>query len=53
MELALINRVDGLIAELKAAGFLSPKLGSLVEASMFGAPIYELGPSLFPFNPNS
>lgn len=48
MELSLINRVDGLIAELKAAGFMSPKLGTLVEASMLGAPIYELNPSLLP-----
>jgi hypothetical protein len=53
MEFSLINRVDGLIAELKMAGFMSPKLGALVEASMLGTPIYELNPSLFPFNPNS
>jgi len=48
MELSLINRVDSLIAELKAAGFMSPKLGPLVEASMLGVPLYELNPSLFP-----
>lgn len=48
MEFFLINRVDGLIAELKAAGFMSPKLGSLIEASIIGTPIYELNPSLLP-----
>ncbi|MEA3361430.1 MAG: hypothetical protein U9R17_18770 [Thermodesulfobacteriota bacterium] len=53
MEFSLINRVDGLIAELKGAGFMSPKLSSLVEASMLGTPIYELNPSLFPLNSNS
>jgi len=50
MEFSLINRVDSLIAELKAAGFMSPKLGPLVEASMLGVPLYELNPSLFPRN---
>jgi hypothetical protein len=48
MEFSLIDRVDGLIAELKAAGFMSPKLGPLIEASIIGTPIYELNPSLLP-----
>jgi len=46
-KLALGNRVDALIAELKASGVMSPKLGSLVEVSRAGTPIYELNPSLF------
>lgn len=50
LELSLINRVDSLIAELKAAGFMSPRLGPIIEASMRGVPLYELNPSLFPKN---
>jgi len=46
-KLALGNRVDALIAELKASGVMSPKLGSLAEVSRAGIPIYELNPSLF------
>jgi len=46
-KLALGNRVDALIAELKASGVMSPKLGSLAEVSRAGTPIYELNPSLF------
>jgi hypothetical protein len=41
----LNNRVDGLIAELKAAGIISPKLGSIPEALRAQSPIYELNPS--------
>jgi hypothetical protein len=41
------DRVDVLIAELKATGVMSPKLGSLAEASRATSPIYELNPSLF------
>lgn len=41
------DKVDVLIAELKAAGVMSPKLGPLAEASRAGAPLYELNPSLF------
>ena len=46
-KLALGNRVDTLIAELKGSGVMSPKLGSLAEVSRAGTPIYELNPSLF------
>jgi hypothetical protein len=41
------EKVDVLIAELKAAGVMSPKLGSLAEVSRAGSPLYELNPSLF------
>jgi len=46
-KLGLGGRVDTLIAELKASGVMSPKLGSLAEVSRAGTPIYELNPSLF------
>lgn len=46
-ELGLGGRVDALIAELKASGVMSPKLGSLAEVSRAASPIYELNPSLF------
>ena len=46
-ELGLGDRVDALIAELKASGVMSPKLGSIAEVSRAGMPIYELNPSLF------
>jgi hypothetical protein len=46
-DLDLGDRVDALIAELKAAGVMSPKLGSLAEVSRAGSPSYELNPSLF------
>jgi len=41
------ERVDALIAELKATGVMSPKLGSLAEISRAGSPLYELNPLLF------
>ena len=41
------QKVDVLIAELKAAGVMSPKLGSLAEVAQTGSPLYELNPSLF------
>jgi len=41
------DRVDILIAELKSAGVMSPKLSSLPEVSRAGSPLYELNPSLF------
>ena len=47
IELGLGDRVDTLIAELKAAGVMSPKLGSLAEVARTGSPLYELNPSLF------
>jgi hypothetical protein len=42
----LSNRVDGLIAELKAAGIISPKLGSIPDVLGAKSPIYELNPSV-------
>jgi len=42
----LNNRVDGLIAELKAAGIISPKLGSIPDVVGAQSPIYELNPSV-------
>jgi hypothetical protein len=45
--ISLGKKVDVLIAELKAAGVMSPKLGSLAEVSRAGSPLYELNPSLF------
>jgi hypothetical protein len=46
-ELGLGDRVDALIAGLKAGGVMSPKLSSIAEVSRVGTPIYELNPSLF------
>jgi hypothetical protein len=46
LQLGLGNRVDGLIAELKAAGIMSPKLSSIPEVIRKGSPIYELNPSV-------
>jgi hypothetical protein len=46
-ELDLGDRVDALIAGLKASGVMSPKLGSLAEVAQAGSPLYELNPSLF------
>jgi len=45
-ELGLGDRVDALIAGLKASGVMSPKLSSIAEVSREGTPIYELNPSL-------
>ena len=41
------HKVDIFIAELKAAGVMSPKLGSLAEVARAGSPLYEFNPSLF------
>lgn len=46
LELGLGNKVDGLIAELKAAGIISPKLSPIPEVIREGSPIYELNPSV-------
>jgi hypothetical protein len=46
-ELGMGDRVDTLIAELKAGGVMSPKLGSLAEVARAESPVYELNPSLF------
>jgi len=44
------ERVDSLIADLKACGILSPSLGYLPEAARKRSPVYELNPCLFPRN---
>lgn len=46
-ELGMGDRVDALIAGLKASGVMSPKLSSIAEVSRAGSPLYELNPSLF------
>jgi len=46
LQFGLNNRVDGLIAELKAAGIISPKLGSIPDVVEARSPIYELNPSI-------
>lgn len=46
VQLGLGDRVDGIIAELKAAGIISPRLRSVPEVNREGSPIYELNPSL-------
>jgi len=48
--LQLGDRVDSLIADLKACGILSPALGYLPEAARKRAPVYELNPCLFPWH---
>jgi hypothetical protein len=45
-ELDLVDRIDALIAGLKASGVMSPKLSSIAEVSREGTPIYEINPSL-------
>ena len=42
------ERVDSLIADLKACGILSPSLGYLPEAARKRSPVYELNPCLSP-----
>jgi len=46
LQFGLNNRVDALIAELKAAGIISPKLGSIPDVLGAKSPIYELNPSV-------
>jgi len=46
VQLGLGDRVDGIIAELKAAGIISPRLSSVPEVNREGSPIYELNPSV-------
>ena len=46
LQFGLSTRVDGLIAELKGVGFMSPRLGRLVEVMSVRSPIYELNPSV-------
>lgn len=40
------DKVDVVIAELKAAGVMSSKPGSLAEVTPAGSPLYELNPPL-------
>lgn len=47
-QLGTASSVDTLIAELKAAGVMSPKLGSIAAVAKAGCPLYELNPSLLP-----
>ena len=46
LRFGLDNRVGGLIAELKAAGIISPKLSSIPDVVGAQSPIYELNPSV-------
>ncbi len=46
-EVGLGERVDTMIAILKGAGVMSPKLGSLTQVTRAGTPLYELNPCLF------
>lgn len=52
-QLGLGDRVDSLIAGLKGAGVMSPKLSSIAEVHRAGSPIYELNPSLFTSAPRN
>jgi len=45
-QFGLNERADVLIAELKAAGIISPKLGSIPDVAGARSPIYELNPSI-------
>jgi len=47
VRVGLGDRVDALIAGLKAGGVMSPKLGSIAEVFRAGSPLYKLNPSLF------
>ena len=46
LQFGLNDRTDGLIAELKAAGIISPKLASIPDILGAKSPIYELNPSV-------
>ena len=46
LQFGLNNRADSLIAELKAAGIISPKLRSISDVLGARSPIYELNPSI-------
>jgi len=47
LELGLANKINTLIAELKSAGIISPKLGSPKNVFKAHSPIYEINRSLF------
>jgi hypothetical protein len=46
LQFGLNDRTDALIAELKAAGIISPKLSSIPDVVRAQSPIYELNPSI-------
>jgi hypothetical protein len=46
LRFGLSNRLDVFIAELKAAGIISPRLRSVPEVNKEGSPIYEINPSV-------
>jgi hypothetical protein len=46
LQFGLNNKADGLIAQLKAAGIISPKLASIPDVAGARSPIYELNPSI-------
>ncbi len=46
-EMGFGERIDTMIAILKGAGVISPKLGSLSRVTRTQTPLYELNPSLF------
>ena len=45
-DLGLEEEVDSLIATLKWAGVMSPKLGSIIQVDRAGKPLYEFNPCL-------
>jgi len=47
IELSVGNRINSLIAEFKASGVMSPKLGSMQEVFRMKSPVYELNRALF------
>jgi hypothetical protein len=46
LQFGLSNKVDWLIAELKAAGIISPRLGSIPDVIGAQSPIYEINPAI-------
>lgn len=46
-EMGFGEQIDGIIAILKGAGIISPKLGSLAHLSRTQIPLYEINPVLF------
>jgi hypothetical protein len=46
-DVGLESRVDTLIAILKGAGIISPRLGPMAEVARAGSPVYELNPCVF------
>jgi hypothetical protein len=46
LRFGLSNRIDGLIAEMKATGIISPKLSDIADVIGAQSPIYEINPSI-------